>query len=182
MAARKSKKLPNENDTQGSKSDPSANAGSEPVKPEVYIELAQSPDEEFDLECLRTGEIIKLIGRRQMRMNEIAEICSHNLLENPQTARTFKMLNKANNEATRLFFQGVQMIQSIKSKRATDDVVHQQILKDQHRRNRENGLDYFGLPLPGHDDEDEYDEEEEDEDGESHTSEDDFLDGDHDDS
>lgn len=108
-------------------------------KAETYVEMHRPPEAEFDLSNLKTGEMIKLIGQRTLQMHEIAELCSHNLMNTPQTEATFRMLNRANNEATKLFLQGAAMIQDIKFKPVSDHVVTSQI-------NRDKGLDAYGMP------------------------------------
>lgn len=95
-----------------------------------YIEMQEPPEADFDLEQLMTGELVKLIGQRTVRMHEIAEKCSHNLLHTRQTEATLRMLSRVNNEATKLFFQGAEMIQSIKIKPSFDHVVKAQIQKE----------------------------------------------------
>lgn len=112
---------------------------STPSKAEAYVDLLRPPEAEFNLAKLKTGELLKLIGQRTVRMHEIAELCSHNLLNTPQTAATFRMLNRANTEATKLFLQGAAMIQAIKFKPGSDHIVTAQI-------NLDKGLDAYGMP------------------------------------
>ncbi|MEL7030762.1 MAG: hypothetical protein AAGL97_02720 [Pseudomonadota bacterium] len=112
-----------------------------PTAKQAFVVLEKPPETKPDLSLLLNGEIVRALGRTMQRMEEIANHCAHNLLNVPQTEATFRMHSRSTIDATRAMQECVRLLQAIKYRTATDDVVEYQINKD-------NGVDGLGRPLP----------------------------------
>lgn len=108
---------------------------------QTLIALEKPPETEPDLNLLVNGEIVRTLGRMMHRMEQIADYSTHNLLNVPQTEATLRMLSRSTIDATKAAQECIKLLQTIKFWPACDDVVQNQI-------NRDNGVDALGRPLP----------------------------------
>ena len=106
-------------------------------KPKAYLDLYRPDEPEVDLEKLKNGEIARMLGERMMRMVEVSEYASYNAIHAPQTEATFRMLTKRANEADKLFLEYIKVLQALKFRPGSDDVVQSRIYADK-------GLDAYG--------------------------------------
>ena len=108
---------------------------------QTLIALEKPPETEPDLNLLVNGEIVRTLGKMMHRMEQIADYSTYNLLNVPQTEATLRVLSRSTIDATKAAQECIKLLQPIKFWPACDDVVRNQI-------NRDNGVDALGRPLP----------------------------------
>jgi len=120
-------------------------------KPKAYLDLYRPDETEVDLEKLKNGEVTRLLGQRMMRMMEVSEYASYNAIHAPQTEATFRMLTKRANEADKLFLEYVKVLQAMKYRPGSDEIVQTRIYADKGLdssgiRRGNDGMPIFGDP------------------------------------
>lgn len=122
-----------------------------PKKPKAYLDLYQPDEPEVDLEKLKNGEVTRLLGQRMMRMMEVSEYASFNAIHSRQTEATFRMLTKTANEADKLLLEYVKVLQAMKYRPGSDEIVQTMIYADKGLdssgiRRGKDGMPIFGDP------------------------------------